>query len=101
LTSCCRIGGNARTEARQRAPTRRLDKLADRLIAIKATNIPAFSQRAVSAIATVHIASTSFAMDAMLKQHAAQLKLPRLDAYISDVRIAVSAVVLAESLITR
>jgi DNA-binding transcriptional regulator YbjK len=77
LKSCCRIGGSAPTEARQRAPTRRIDKLADRLSAIKATNMPALSQRAVNAIAAVHIASTSFAMDAMLKRHAAQLKMPR------------------------
>jgi hypothetical protein len=43
--------------------------------------MPAFSQRAVSAVAAVHIASTSFAMDAMLKRHAVQLKMPRPDAY--------------------
>jgi hypothetical protein len=52
------------------------------MAAIKATNMPAFSQRAVNAIAAVHIASASFAMDAMLKRHAAQLKMPRPDAYL-------------------
>jgi hypothetical protein len=83
LKSCCRIGGSSPTEARQRAPTRRIDELADRLTAIKATNTPAFSQRAVNAIAAVHIAFTSFAMDAMLKRHVAQLKMPRPDAYVS------------------
>jgi hypothetical protein len=48
--------------------------------------MPAFSQRAVNAIAAVHIASTSFAMDAMLKRHAAQLKMPRPDAYHTSAR---------------
>jgi hypothetical protein len=81
LKSCCRIAGNAPTEARQRAPTRRIDKRADRPSAIKAANMPAFSQRATNAIAAVHIASTSLAMNAMLKRRAAQLKMPRPDAY--------------------
>jgi hypothetical protein len=49
--------------------------------AIKPANMPAFSQRATNAIAAVHIASTSFAMNAMLKRRAAQLKMPRPDAY--------------------
>jgi hypothetical protein len=43
--------------------------------------MPALNQRAVNAIAAVHIASISFAMEAMLKRHAAQLKMPRPDAY--------------------
>jgi len=31
LRSCCRITGNAPTETSQRAPTRRIDKIAERL----------------------------------------------------------------------
>jgi hypothetical protein len=46
--------------------------------------MPAFSQRATNAIAAVHIASTTFAMNAMLKRRAAQLKMPRPDAYTQD-----------------
>ena len=69
------IGGNAPTEARKRAPPRRIDKITDRM-KIKPGNVPAFSQRAPIDIA-VHIALTMFAMAPMLGRHTAQLKMPR------------------------
>lgn len=61
---------------------RRIDKATDRL-KINAINAPAFSQRAANAIAAVHIASTMFAMGAMLGRRLTQLKMPRPDAYTS------------------
>jgi hypothetical protein len=48
---------------------------------------PMLRQCAITAIITVHAASTMFAMAAMLGRLAAQLKMPRLDAYIEGVSL--------------
>ena len=43
--------------------------------------MPTLRQRAANAITAMHAASTMFAMHAMLGRLAAQLKMPRPDAY--------------------
>ena len=46
--------------------------------------MPTLRQRAANAITAMHAASTMFAMHAMLGRLAAQLKMPRPDAYTAE-----------------
>ena len=46
--------------------------------------MPTLRQRAANAITAMHAASTMFAMHAMLGRLAAQLKMPRPDAYTAQ-----------------
>jgi hypothetical protein len=67
-------------DAERVALVRRVEKASAR-VSIEAIAAPTLSQCPANVITTAHTASTMFAMDAMLGWHAAQLKMPRPDAY--------------------
>ena len=78
--SCCPTSGRLAAEAERLAAARRDEKATARL-SIEAMAVPTLRQCAANAIAAAQNASTMFAMAAMLRRHAAQLKMPRPDAY--------------------
>lgn len=49
---------------------------------MQASKAPIHNQRASQALAALQVASTTFAMNAMLRGHPPRLKVPRPDAYI-------------------
>ena len=78
--SCCPTSGSPSVEVEQLATKQRVEKATARL-SIEAMATPTLRQRTANAIAAAQIASTMFAMAAMLRRHTAQLKMPRPDAY--------------------
>ena len=78
--SCCPTSGSPAGEPEQLAAERRVEKATARL-SIEAMATPTLRQRTANAIAAAQIASTMFAMAAMLRRHTTQLKMPRPDGY--------------------